>query len=147
MIAGAIGSLAYFRAELFELFAPFIPDVSAFGDDPTQADQTWHPGKIVFIAVPTIGFYWILRQVLRLFLSNLAQYSDADERIAMIETFLALEGENKLDKREDRILIIQALFRPGPGSSGSDDGSMPAHWFDLLMKRLDPAKPGQTDST
>jgi len=91
----------------------------------------------VFATLPVIGVFWILRQILKVFLTNMAQYSDADERIAMTNAYLALGDRGNLTK-EDRILIMQALFRPGPGGGHDDGGGMPPNWFDILAKRMDP---------
>ena len=114
------------------------------GESVVSARLDWNTGGLVLAAAVGLAIYALLRQLGRLFLTNLAQFGDADERIAMIDTFLSLEKEGKLSAKEDRILILQALFRPGPGTGGctGDDG-MPPHWFDLLMRRLEPGKGGK----
>lgn len=122
---------------LLAMFGPYyLTLIGIFNEKHELIITDFNIPLAVFATLPVIGAFWILRQFLKLFLTNLAQHSDADERIAMTETFLVLEGAGKLSD-EDRVLIIRALFRPGPGSDDSD-GGMPANWFDILAKRLEP---------
>lgn len=53
----------------------------------------------------------IIRLALRQYSSNVAFATEASERIAFTQTYLALMDEGKLDGREDRNLVLQALFR------------------------------------
>lgn len=126
------------------LTAGIVPATPSAGDTFDIARRDWNPGGIVLAAAVGLAVYAFLRQLGRLFLTNLAQYSDADERIAMIDSFLSLEKEGKLTAKEDRILILQALFRPGPGTGArAGDEGMPPHWFDMLMRRIDPGRGGK----
>lgn len=63
--------------------------------------------------IPILGVAWVLRLVSRQFLEHLALESDAEQRVAMLRTFIALQRSTdvKLDAKE-RILILEALFRP-----------------------------------
>jgi hypothetical protein len=94
--------------------------------------------RLVVAAVPVMAAVWFLRVAARIFFTNISQLSDASERIAMIHTFLSLEKEGHITEGRDRVLMLQALFRPGPG--GTADDSMPPNWFDLMMQRLEPSK-------
>lgn len=70
-------------------------------------------GTIVIGLIILFGI-WILQLVSRFFFANLSLMSDAGERVAMVETFLALTRED--DDHEvtaERALVLQALFRPG----------------------------------
>jgi hypothetical protein len=80
--------------------------------------------------------FWILRVVSRLFHMNVVATADAGERVTMVKTYLALFDEKKLSEA-DRILVLQALFRP---TSQTPDESPPPNWFDVLMHRANPAK-------
>lgn len=92
---------------------------------------------LVFL-VPTFFAVWLLRIVLRIALSNLALADDANHRVTLIQTFRSLlEHEKKLEA-PDRILMLQALFRPSPG--GREDESAPPNWFDVLVSRIKPPK-------
>ena len=90
----------------------------------------------LFIA-PGFFIVWILRIILRLGLSHEVIADDAEHRVTMVETFMSLlEHEEKMEPA-DRILMLQALFRPTP-TRGGDDDAAPPNWFDLLMQRVKP---------
>lgn len=78
---------------------------------------------------------WVLRSVYRIFLTNFAAYNDAKERVVMFHTYLNLLEDDKAIEDADRILILQALFRPTAAMGGSDDG-VPPNWFDILLQRV-----------
>ena len=68
---------------------------------------------------------WLVRIITRLFLSNLHQASDAEERVTMVETFLSLMSEGQISREEDRHLVLQALFRSTATGLVKDEGSPP----------------------
>lgn len=68
---------------------------------------------------------WLVRIITRLFLSNLHQASDAEERVTMVETFLSLMSEGHISRDEDRHLVLQALFRSTQTGLVRDEGSPP----------------------
>lgn len=68
---------------------------------------------------------WLVRIVIRLFLSNMHQASDAEERVTMVETFLSLMSEGHISREEDRHLVLQALFRSAQTGLVKDEGSPP----------------------
>lgn len=78
---------------------------------------------------------WVLRIVSRQLLVHFTLASDAGERVAMVQTFLALMQIPEHVREEDRILILSSLFRP---STRSDDDATPPNWFDLIMQRIKP---------
>ena len=53
------------------------------------------------ITVPALGFFWLMRLVSRIFVSNLASMSDAAERSIMISTFLALLADKNEPVKTD----------------------------------------------
>ncbi|MDH5748851.1 MAG: hypothetical protein OEY85_06035 [Rhodospirillales bacterium] len=62
------------------------------------------------LTIPAIVVIWALGQISRVFIWNMKQSSDAGRKVAMIETFIALERDGKLDNRTDRSLMMQAMF-------------------------------------
>lgn len=103
-----------------------------------NADRTF---LIVLVGAGAFIAIWILRLVSRVFLMNLHAYSDAGERVAMVKVYLAMmEHRPDTVSEQDRILILNALFRPGTGA-GTDDGA-PPHWFDILTNRMKSNQPG-----
>lgn len=107
----------------------------------------WPIGKDIgtpyfhILSFATVAFLtiWVMRLIARLFITNLHGYIDAEERAVMTNVFLSLmNNENKVSEN-DRILILQALFRPSAALGRGDDGA-PPHWFDVLTSKI---KPGE----
>ena len=101
----------------------------------TPANDSGFPwGNIAIITLPALVFFWFLRFIARVFVTNLQRHQDARERATMVQTYLALvkEGEN-VAKPDERILILNALFRPGPGDA--PDMAPPADLLDIIKKR------------
>jgi Family of unknown function (DUF6161) len=89
----------------------------------------------ILLGVPTLIALWVLRFIHRQATAHLALMADADERVTMVETYLALQTEGKIDQIE-RPLVLQPLFRP-VGVTG-DDGvtkSIVDHVVDMLTKK------------
>lgn len=89
---------------------------------------------LAFLSIPALTALWVLKHVARLFVTNVERSADAKLRETMVTTFLALtkEGEATVDRHE-RILILEALFRP-PTPAPADD----SHWgglSELLTRR------------
>lgn len=81
--------------------------------------ETWRLAVLALVGMFTV---WALRLVVRMFLSHLHLLTDASERVVMVQTYLSLlEGEH-LDSKEDRQLILQALFRPASDGIVKDEG-------------------------
>ncbi|MBL3557129.1 MULTISPECIES: DUF6161 domain-containing protein [Marinobacter] len=94
----------------------------------TLADvQLWRLG--VMLAISTFGI-WVTRLSAKIFISNLHLRTDADERVTMIQTYLALlrEGSGPMDG--ERQLILQTLFRPSNTGFIKDDG--PSSFHDVI---------------
>ena len=95
----------------------------AFAVDPTQsANQEQKPivdqfawlRSFIFFAVPIAAISWTLKHISRVFVQSLAVANDAGLRKALVFTYLSIHRNvGQLDK-EDRRLILNALFRPGP---------------------------------
>jgi hypothetical protein len=77
--------------------------------------------------------FWFLRILSKIFLSQLHAWSDAQERVVMVKTYLSLLQDEKALEAKDRRLILEALFRPAPSGIIKDDGVPPA-LFDLISR-------------
>jgi len=94
------------------------------GDKP----EYWKIGALAVLAVLSL---WLLRILVRLFLSHFHLKTDAAERSVMVQVYLALLREGSALPEEDRRVIFQALFRPAclfRGSNsfqGINSGSVP----------------------
>jgi hypothetical protein len=84
--------------------------------------------------LPTLGAAalaaWLLRICSRRALSNFALSADAGERVAMVQTYLALSEGGHATEAE-RGLILSALFRP---AAKTTDDAAPPTWLDLISK-------------
>jgi hypothetical protein len=65
-------------------------------------------GLLAFVLVALI---WVTRLLVRMWLTHLHLESEAHERVVMAETFVALVGDGKVTEKDDRQLVLQALFR------------------------------------
>jgi hypothetical protein len=64
---------------------------------------------------------WIVRIFVRLFLSNVHLHTDAKERETMVLTYLALLRRGTLPGVEERLFILDSLFRPSTTGIMKDD--------------------------
>lgn len=91
-----------------------------------------------FMLTTAIGFIvWFSRTLLRDARLNQHLYYDANERVTMLETFVAMKEFGLKD--EDTQLILAALFRP-VSVGGLDDGG-PTLFYELLLKNINPKLP------
>ena len=104
----------------------FVCLTVAYGGDyikkfPIKADGDYAYAVILFSIIPVIAIAWILKFFGRIVSNSLVLKEDAELRDAMLNTYFALIGdpEAKFDSKE-RILIINAIFRPLPGHQSED---------------------------
>ena len=71
---------------------------------------------------------WVLRILVRMFLSQLHLAADASERMTMVNTYLALKEGGNTFADEDLRLILQALFRPTSDGLVKDDALPAGVW-------------------
>lgn len=81
--------------------------------------ETWRLAVLALVGVFTV---WALRLLVRMFLSHLHLLTDAGERVVMVQTYLSLLEGDHLASKEDRHLILQALFRPASDGIVKDEG-------------------------
>ena len=79
---------------------------------------------------------WFVRLLVKLLLSNIHLRADADERVVMIQTFMALvshkESREGLSK-EDIALVLAPIFKPSTTGVIKDDGG-PVTLSDFFAK-------------
>lgn len=96
-----------------------------------SALTTWRLGSFILLA--TLAF-WILRLLVRVFLSNMHLENDAAERVTMVKTYLAFTRHGQLTGDPDNLkAILAALFRPTGDGIVKDDGAPPG-LYELLTK-------------
>ena len=95
---------------------------------------------LTVVSVPALTALWILRHIGRLFVTNFERSGDAKMRQVMATTFLALTKEGKeIVTKEERLMVLQALFRAPAGSKG-DDGHLGGA-MDILTRHQSQGSP------
>jgi len=120
---------------LTALFAIFY----LIGHFEIAALSTFSTASFFVFGVPTVIALWVMRLLVREYRENRDLAEDAEERVAMVYTFKALEYEEKVSD-EERAIILQALFRPH-GSKPED--TLPSPAWEAIVKRVE-GRPGST---
>lgn len=77
---------------------------------------------LAVVSLPAILYGWLLKNVSRIFIQNMLIADDASHRRALAITYIGLAKNQKLAVTDqDRVLILNALFRPTPSNS-TDEG-------------------------
>ncbi len=92
--------------------------------------HVWKVSVLILIAVLGI---WATRLVIRMWLSNAHLATDAEERVTMVQTYLALLEDGKMTKDEDRALVLTPLFRPAADGLVKDEG-LPHPILEMLTR-------------
>ncbi|WP_075289164.1 hypothetical protein [Pararhizobium arenae] len=90
-------------------------------------------GRLFLITLPIVLYLWLIRLVVRFNQRSLMLLDDANQRHTMMDTYFHLIAEQAAVK-EDRALILNALFRPTPGQSG--DSVDPPNFTELVDKAM-----------
>jgi Family of unknown function (DUF6161) len=92
--------------------------------------DTW---KVSVLALVGVLGIWVVRLVIRMWLSHAHLATDADERVTMVQTYLALLEDGKMTKDEDRALVLTPLFRPAADGLVKDEG-LPHPMLEMLTR-------------
>ena len=114
---------------IFALVAYFLFEATTLSEV-----QLWKLG--IMLAISSFGV-WLIRLLSKIFISNLHLRTDADERVTMIKTYLALLLEGKGPKDDGRQLILQTLFRPSSTGFIKEDGPTGPYEAILNIRRND----------
>lgn len=101
----------------------------AFGNlDSNENPKHWQVGVTIIAAFFVI---WIVRLLVRMFLSHQHLAADAAERVTMVQTYLSLSREGQGVAPADRSVILQQLFKSASDGLVKDDGAPPTalEWF------------------
>jgi hypothetical protein len=82
------------------------------------------------------ALFWATRLLVRIYFTARRSEADAEERRVMTQTYLALIKTGAAQE-QDRLIILNALFRPGADGGGSDDGGGDVALPALIAKLLD----------
>ena len=98
-----------------------------------KPDGDYHYTSVVLLIVPGLALLWLLRFFGRFANNARTLADDSDQRAAMMETYFRLMADQKAEMRPaDRILILNAIFRPLPGYQV--DEVSPATLADLIKE-------------
>lgn len=120
----ATAGLLFFLWELTRITLP------TGGADGSQYFRTASIGLIASTIV-----VWIGRVILRLFLSERHLATDAEERVTLVMTYLALTQEGKLEV-VDRPIVLAPLFRAASDGIVKDDGAPDTSLTSILTRNL-----------
>jgi hypothetical protein len=101
------------------------------GPNALGRENSWELAPVVIVGIFLV---WGVRLLVRLFLSNLHLSTDAEERVVMVKTYLSLAEGKQLEAKEDRQLILQALFRSSADGIVKDE-ALPPTWIDLVTRK------------
>jgi hypothetical protein len=89
--------------------------------------------RLVVTTLPIILYLWVIRLIVRFNLRSLALMDDATQRDTMMDTYFHLI-EKQAAIKEDRALILAALFRPLPGQG--TDNVEPPNFTEFVTKAM-----------
>lgn len=96
----------------------------------TKIDKNF---KYVLSAFIITLVFWGTRLLVKMWLSNVHLANDADERVVLVKTYLALQKDNVMPHDEDKKVVINSIFRQATDGVVRDDG-MPNPVIELLTK-------------
>lgn len=97
-------------------------------------ENTYTPPKIAVAALLAALLFWLLRILVRNYLSNSHLRMDMQARSTFVMTYLALIAEGGAIKDDDRALIVSLVFRPITDGLVRDDAAPPG-LLELLTRR------------
>lgn len=111
---------------------------------PSGLRPTWQY-EVIFASGATLlyltVFFWVMRIVVRMYMTEHHLAIDATSRASMAETYLALKKESAATD-QDRAIVLASLFRPVVDGIVKDDG-LPAITPAAIISGLAVGKPGQ----
>ena len=130
----ALAAFSFVALAIVGLFIAFGPELL---ERLAAVEGAGSLAPLALVSIPALIALWGLRHAARLFVANFDRGADARMRETMATTFLALTREGGGVEREERLLVLEALFRP-PVGAGTDDGHF-GGVFEVLARRNPPA--------
>lgn len=100
--------------------------VAAEQVDDFRAIENQNTFVLIKSSVTMVILFWLLLLIGRIFLGQLQLYSDAKERVVMVQTFLSLVHDRSVDALNDRDLVLRSLFKSGATGVFRDQGDTSA---------------------
>ena len=141
--AGVAAATTFIFAIIFMLEASGV-DVMNFIEIKPSDGKVLAPSAYVVVtaAVGTVltCLFWAARVLVRNYLTERRLEADAEERRIMTQTYLALVKQGAAGE-EDRLIILNALFRPTNDKATSDEGGSDIALPALIAKLMDQRMP------
>lgn len=90
-------------------------------------------GKVGVVAFTSSLAIWLIRVLVRMYLSHNHMQMNSQERVVMTQAYLALISEGGATSDEERNLVLQAIFRPISTGIVTDDAA-PHNIIELINK-------------
>lgn len=139
-IAGSfLSAISFWLAISFMLEASGVDVVSWMSIDPPEGRAVViSTFLVVSVALGMVmtAVFWTARVLLRHYLTERRLEGDAEERRVMTQTYLALINEGGAEEG-DRLIILNALFRPAPDQPSGEDSGVEVALPALLAKLMD----------
>jgi hypothetical protein len=91
---------------------------------------------LAVVTLPAVMFFWVVRIFTRAQNRHAQLADDARLREVMVSTYLALAKDNPEEaKPEQRLLVLQALFRPYQ-AAGSEPEPQPSSLVEVLLQTV-----------
>jgi len=97
------------------------------------SDKT-HPSQYFFLLVFSGSILWILKILVKIYLSHVHLELDAQERVTLAHSYLAFLRRGKGVEDTDRQIILESLFRHSSDGLQKDDGGNPHIVLDILER-------------
>lgn len=88
---------------------------------------------LVTLSVAALAF-WVCKVFAKQWIGNLHASADAEERITMLKTYLALISDGTLNSKDDLRLVLSAIFRPGNTGLLEEQGNFQTP-IEFVLKR------------
>lgn len=115
-------------AAIFLIFIVFLVS-NKFGD--SLIDKNF---KYVVSAFTITMVIWVFRLAIKMWLSNIHLANDAEERVVLVQTYLALQKDNVMPSDDDKRVVVNSLFRQASDGVVRDDG-MPNPIVEFITRK------------
>lgn len=95
---------------------------AAFLKNPERDSWAFIAAKLP-MAIVAVAVFWLLRILVRTLLSHMHLHLDAEERVVLAKTYLALQAQNPNLGDKDREIVLEQLLRHAPSGINKDDSA------------------------
>lgn len=111
----------------------FLPNTEPLKCPSSELSLWSYAPRAAFGLILTTIFFWIARLLVRLWLSEVHLGIDANERVVMVDSYIALKSEGHVED-SDRFIILAPLFRPTQDGIVKDDAAADPNLFGFMQR-------------